>query len=154
MSHLTVPLVGYRVGDRIVVNFVYSTSEKEKIVKLIGISTLVDDDEKVVAEIRLLDESEPNNVTTIGLTLLSSVMKRLAHYKIDDKTFINFKCAKIGKIVKCITISILVDGDKKVVVEIRPLIKSVLNIGTKIGLSFVETFSETKQAQHCSLVLK
>ena len=138
MSHSTVPLVGYRVDDRTVVNFGYRANEQEKVVELIGISTLVDDDEKVVAEIRLLDESEPNNVTTIGLTLLSSAMKRLAHYKVDDKTVINFERVKSGKVVKVITISILVDGVEKFVVEIRPLIKSVPNIGTKAGLSFVE----------------
>ena len=138
MSHSTIPLVGYRVDDRTVVNFGYRANEQEKVVELIGISTLVDDDEKVVAEIRLLDESEPNNVKTIGLTLLSSAMKRLTHYKVDDKTVINFERIKCGKVVKVITISILVDGVEKFVAEIRPLIKSVSNIGTKIGLSFVE----------------
>ena len=65
-------------------------------------------------------------------------MKRLAHYKVDDKTVINFERVKSGKVVKVITISILVDGVEKFVVEIRPLIKSVPNIGTKAGLSFVE----------------
>ena len=138
MSHSTIPLVGYRVDDRTVVNFGYRANEQEKVVELIDISTLVDGVEKVVAEIRLLDESEPNNVTTIGLTLLSSAMKRLTHYKVDNKTVINFERVKSGKVVKVITISILVDGVEKFVVEIRPLIKSVPNIGTKAGLSFVE----------------
>ena len=138
MSHSTVPLIGYRVGDKTVVNFGYRANKQEKVVEFINVSTLVDDDEKVVAEIRLLDESEPNNVKTIGLTLLSSAMKRLTRYKVDDKTVINFERIKCGKVVKVITISILVDGVEKFVAEIRPLTTSVPNDVTTIGLSFIE----------------